>query len=233
MSEGVKGKMKWKPVLAVLLLLAVLGVFFISDLGRPFLGSWGEGLGGLTGGLTGLMQQKPSGEGFEVVVTTPKETLSLQKYKVSDTTVYVDGIYSFIRVGDQFFESKSGKSIVLNVKDFDGDVEFTSGGSIKLVGSSSYVELGDIIAASDKAAKVELEIIPATAILSNFGQNSIKFASITGRPDRYVGDAYDSITLTGGKLEVGNFLGVLKIDGSEATLTGTATSAKGDNFSFV
>jgi len=228
--EGAKEKMRWKSVLAVLLLLAILGVFFISDLGRPFLGSWGEGLGGLTGFV---FKSKPSGEGFELVITTQPETFYLQKYKVSGTTVYVDGIYSFLRVGDQVFESKSGKSIVLNVKSFDGDIEFTTGGSIILAGSSPYVELGDLISSNERGTKVEIEIIPSTAIISDFGQSSLRFASISGRLDRYVGEAYDSITLTGGKLNIDNFFGVLKFEDSKATLTGTATSAKGDNFSFV
>lgn len=225
--------MRWKSVLAVLLLLAVLGVFFVSDFGRPYLGKWGEGLGGL-GGLTGfIFQPKPTGEGFEIVVTTQKETFYLQKYRVSGTTIYVDGIYSFIRIGDQFFEAKSGKSITMNVKEFDGDVEFTSGGSMKLIGSSSYIEIKDLIVSSDRAMKVEIEIIPSKAVLSSFGQSRLTFASITGRLDRYVGESYDSITLSGGQLEIENFLGALKFDGNEATLTGTAAAAKGDNFSFA
>jgi len=228
-ETGEKGKMKWKPVLAVVLVLAVLGLFFTSDFGKPFLGSMGEGLGGLTGYV---FKPTQTGEGFELTLTTQKETFYMQKYNLVGSTLYVDGIYNFIKIGDQLFESKSGKSIILNIKGISGEIEFTSGGSIKLVGTSNYVEIADLIATSEKAMKVEIEIIPKKATISDFSQSQIKFANINGRLERYVGEAYDSITLSNSKLDIQTFAGSLDWNDDGVKLSGTALSAKGDNFSF-
>ena len=226
--------MKLKPVLAVLLLIGVLGFFFLSDWGRPLLGPIGDGLGGLTGGLGGLViPQKQATGGFEIVVTTPASTLYGQKYKISGAEIFLTGTYNYLKVGDQVFASKLGNSITVNMKEVGGNVEFISDGAVKVTGTSTYVEIGDLIASGDKAMKVEVEILPDTAIVSDFAQSKLTFASITGRLDRYMGETYDSVSLNGGKLEVSNFLGVVKIQGTDATITGTTTSAKGDNFSFV
>jgi hypothetical protein len=80
---------------------------------------------------------------------------------------------------------------------------------------------------------VEIEIIPKKATLSGFNQSQIKFASINGKLERFVGEAYDSITLTNSKLDIQTFAGSLDWNDDGVKLSGTALSAKGDSFSFV
>jgi len=222
--------MKWKVVLAVLLLLGVLGLFFISDFGKQYLGTFGEGLGGLTGYV---FKPKQAGQSFDITLTTTKDAFFTQKYTLSGSSLEVTGTYSSISIGSEVFESKNGKSITLVIRGITGSAEFTNGGSILLSGTSTYVEIGDIIATNNKAMKINIEIIPTTATLSGFNQSSIKFASITGQLDLYGGDNPRSATLSNSKLDIENFAGSLNIGDTGAVLTGSALTAKGDNFSFV
>jgi len=231
--------MKWKAVLAVLLVLGIFGLFLTTDYGRGMFGNFFTGIfsgnfGDLTGSLTGIFQPKPTGSGFEVVVTTTKDAFSGQKYKVSGATVATDGIYNFLKVGDQVYESKSGKRLAITVKGFSGDVEFTAAGSMTITGTGNYFVLGDLISSSDKQMSVQIEIVPNTVEVDNFGQRSLHFASISGRLDRYVGEKYDSVTLSNSRLDIGYFNGTLSFsDDGTVKLSGIAFSAKGDTFSFV
>jgi len=230
-KESNKG-MKWKAVLAVLLVLAIIGVFLASDYGKSLLGSYGGGLGDLTGGLTGIFQPKVNASGFSITLTASQDNFYGQDFKVSNTNVSVDGTYNFMTIGDQSYGYKGGNQIAVLIKDFSGDVQITSGGSITLSGTTDYVEIGDIISSSSKPLNVKMEFVPTSASVDGLSLKTIHFNSITGSLTRTTtSGSTDSVTLSSTKLDVSDFVGSLSWAKDGVTLSGTATSAKGDSFS--
>jgi hypothetical protein len=219
--------MKWKAVLAVVVILAIAGFFVFTEFGNQFTSQLG--LGSLT---AFFVKQRPANV-FAFNLTTRREAFFGQQYKVVNISLDATGIYQYIHVGNIYLESKEGKRITIAVRNFVGNFEITSGGSITLKGTATFAEIGELAVSPEKSLNVEVEIIPSTFVLASLQQNSINFASIVGTLQRGTANNLDSIFLANGKLTINYFAGTLsqQEDGT-TTLLGSASSIKGDNFSF-
>lgn len=243
-----KRKIGWKTIIAALLVLGIFGFFLTTSFGQSLFGSFlgsifgslginvgnlGSGLGGLNG-LTGFISQpKPSGPGFQMTLAASQENFYGQSYQVTNASVDVSGIYNYLDVGSQSFNSKSGQQLQLVIQGFSGSIQFTNSSTIVLSGSSSYMEIGDLVSSSNSPVKIQAEILPGSVTVDGLNQNSIHFDSVTGSLSRYNGNATDNVALTGGKLDISFFDGSLSLANGIVTLSGIADSAKGANFSFV
>jgi len=222
------GKSKWKIVLAVVLILAIVGFLFLTGIGSQLTSKLG--LGSLT---AFFVQQKPTNT-FPFTLTTQKEAFYGQNYNVVNSSLDITGIYQSIHVGTIYLESKGGKRITVAIRNLNGNFEYGSAGSIIIKGTTTYAEIGEIAASPEKNVNIEMEIIPSTFILSSLQQNSINFAGIAGTLQRGSGDNLDTVNLANSKLTINYFAGSLsqQIDGT-VILLGSASSVKGDNFSFA
>lgn len=229
MSEKMSGngKSKWKIILAAVLILAIAGFFVLTQMGTQFTSQLG--IGSLT---AFLVNQKPAST-FPFSLTTHNEAFFGQQYKVVNASLDTTGIYQYIHVGNIYLESKAGKRIAVVFRNFVGSFEVSAGGSIIVKGTTTYAEIGDLAASPEKNVNVEMEILPSTFVLSSLQQNSISFAGITGTLQRGSGNNLDTISLVNSKLAINYFAGSLsqQADGT-TTLLGSASSVKGDNFSF-
>jgi len=228
MEQKKSGKMNWKAVLAVVIILAIVGFFFVTQIGTQFTSQLG--LGSLT---SFLVKQKPSSV-FAFSLTAQKDAFIGQDYKVTNASLDITGIYSFISAGNLNLESTQGKRISISVRDFNGDFQISAGGSVILKGTASSADIGDLSASSGNSINIQLEILPSSYTFSSFQQNSINFASISGSIQRGVGDSTDVVNLSNSKLTIEYFTGSLSMqDDGTTTLLGSASSIKGDTFSFV
>ena len=185
------------------------------------------------GSLTGFLTNQKSATSFTFTLTTQKESFFGQQYKLTNSSLDTTGIYQYLHIGNIYLESKQGKRITIALRNFNGNFEVSAGGSIILKGTATYAEIGDLAASPEKSLSVEMEILPTTYVLSSIQQNAINFAGISGTLERGSVNP-DTVNLANSKLTINYFAGSLsqKEDGT-TVLLGTASSIKGDNFSFV
>jgi hypothetical protein len=219
--------MNWKVILAVVVILALAGFFVFTEFGNQFTSQLG------LGSLTAFFVKQTPANVFAFNLTTRREAFFGQQYKVVNISLDATGIYQYIHVGNIYFESKEGKRITIAVRNFVGNFEITSGGSITLKGTATSAEIGDLAASPEKSLNVEMEIIPSTFVVASLQQNSINFAAIIGTLQRGTVNNLDTVNLVNNKLTINYFAGMLsqQEDGT-TTLLGSASSIKGDTFSF-
>lgn len=220
--------MKWKVVLAAVLILAIVGFFFFSGIGSQYTSQFG--IGSLTGFL---INQRPA-TAFQFSLSAPRESFFGQDYKLTNASLDADGLYQYINAGNLNLESKAGKNITIALRNFNGDFQISAGGGIVLKGTATYAEFGDISASPDKTLNIQMELLPTTYTLTSLQANAINFAGITGTLQRGTPDNPDQVNLSNSKLTINYFAGSLTQQNDGTTvLLGSASSIKGDNFSFV
>lgn len=225
--------MKWKTLLAAVLIIGIAGFFFFTDIGSQYTAQIVQYTGQIDlGSLTGyLVSQKPTGS-FPFSMTTQVSSFAGQNYKVTNASISIDGIYQYINAGSLNLESTSGNQITVSLQNYNGNFQISAGGSIILKGTATNVMIGDLSASSNKI-NVQMEVLPSTFSLSSFQQNAIKFFGITGTIERTSSNNPDTVNLAGSNVTINYFSGNLSLQQGTATLDGTASSIKGDNFSFV
>lgn len=220
-------KMKWKALFAAIIILGIIGLLFITDVGKKYT----EFLRVRVGDFLNIIskQAKPE-QVFKITLTAGKGPLYGQGYRVINSDFSGSGFYQYIKVGKQDIVIKSGKRVSIIINNFNGLFEYTSEGSIKLAGESNQIEIDDYVFSSEKSTNIDIEIVPFSFSLTNIEQDRISLQAISGNVKTDRGEA----PLENSKLEINFFAGELSLaeDGS-ITLEGTAGSVIGDKFSFT
>lgn len=227
MAESTRGKMNWKAILAVVLVLAIIGFIFFSGIGSKYIPQLG------LGSLVSLFpQQKPSSIFAFSLVTTSTAFIG-QDYKLVNASFDATGLYQSITAGSLYLTSKQGNEITISLRNFNGDFQISTGG-VTLKGTATYAEFGDIAASADKTISIQLAMIPSNYTLSSLQENTMNFSGIGGSVQRGNGSNVDVVNLYNSSLTINYFAGSLtKQSDGTAILSGTASSVKGDTFSFV
>lgn len=223
--------MRWKALLAAIIILGIVGFLLITETGQKYLQFLREGVGNFVSII--LKRAQPSGKVFEILLKTNKEAFYGQSYNLDKSDFSISGFYSSIKIGDLEITKKAEKGVSVSIKGVDGLFEYTSEGSIKFSGDSTYIEIDDDIYSSAKPFGLELEIVPLEVSLTNLVQGKITLSSVTGEIKRFYDEKVDSVSLVNSNLEINNFEGELKLIEGEISLEGMAGSAMGDKFTFT
>jgi len=218
---------KFKLVLAVILILAIVGVIFMTDFGQPV----GDFLTGNLGSVTSLFTGN-KGPAFGVNMKINRDALIGQTFKISNSTATLVGVPTFLRLNFQVVSLKEAQVVNMVINNFKGNVVMNSDGSISIDGETNYVEMDNFQFSSDKPKKIELNAGSNSLSIDNFNSDKIALASASGTVERIVDKNIDSASFDG-KIEMNNFVGVMKLTDTTAEFMGIATSVKGDKFSFM
>lgn len=218
--------MKWKALLAVIIVLGILGLLFVTDVGKKYTDFLRTKVGDFIAVIT---RARPSGPPFRMVLTARKEPFYGQAYRVVNSSFTGSGFYRYMKVGGQVISIKSGEKININIRDLNGMFEYTNEGNVKLTGDSTHIEIDSFVLSPEVASRVDIEIVPFEFSLTGIEQGSIALPFVSGDVKTDRGDA----PLDNSKLDIGFFFGSLNLaeDGT-TVLTGTASAVTGDNFSF-
>jgi hypothetical protein len=221
--------MKWKPLVAVILILGIFGFFIASNFGQPLIDSLRKGLGDFTGFFI-----KPSQKTlFSFSLETNKFSLyGLTPTRISNSTFSANGVYQFLKFGDQLISMKNKNEITIYVKNLRGTFSITTDGIVKIYGDSNYMEVDDMIFSSNANKKIEIEIMPNDFVLSNFVTDEFVMPSISGTAYRFAGDKTDTISFQNSKITIDEFVGNLEWRNGNSVISGLASLLKGDKFSF-
>jgi hypothetical protein len=223
--------MRWKALLAVLLILAIAGLLLVTKSGQNYLDFFKNGIGRVGSFVTGFIRFG-TGKEFQINLTASKEQFAGLKFKVENSSLTVSGNYLSIKIGDQIVGLKNKKTVDLSMAYFNGNVEFTAEGNAKISAESNSFEIEDMNYFSEKPVKIEMIVEPTKLVLTNLFMDRITFSSLTGELQRVVDDKTDSISLKNDKLEISNFAGMILSSDGKLTLQGFASAVKGEGFSF-
>ncbi|HKZ45512.1 MAG TPA: hypothetical protein VJ343_02295 [archaeon] len=219
--------MKWKVILAVIVILGIAGLLLATDVGQNYADFLRKSVGNF---ISVIIRRQSSGPMFGIELTANKDSLYGQTYNMANSTFEGSGFYQKIKVGDSDVTIKSGDDVDVLIGNFNGVFEYTVDGMVKIAGSSNHIEINDLAYSSAKANKFQLEMVPFTFTLSNVVQDKITLKMAYGEVKTDRGQA----PLEGSKLDVNFFVGDLRLDSDgNVNLLGITNSVIGDKFSFT
>ena len=223
--------MRWKALLAVLLILAIAGLLFFTKGGQSYVDFFKVRISQVGYFVSGFFRTS-SGKQFSIILTASREQFAGLKFQVENSSLSISGNYISMRIGDQTVDLRNNKTVDLSMAYFSGNVEFTAEGNAKISAESSSFEMNDMRYSSEKPVKIEMVIEPTKFLLTNLIVDRITFSSIKGDIQRVIEDKIDSVSLKNEKIEISNFAGLIKSSDGKLTLQGGASAVKGESFSF-
>ncbi|MEM7821503.1 MAG: hypothetical protein QXX38_01680 [Candidatus Aenigmatarchaeota archaeon] len=219
--------MKWKAILAVLLLLGIFGLFFAK--GKTYI----DLLSRRVGEFVDIILRKPPSGLFSFSLTTEKETFYGQKYKLHNFTFSFRGLYNSLKVDGRKIGLKEEKEIEINLKGSEGSFELMNDGNIRIECYSEYIEIDNVIF-SEVNSKIEMEAPISNFLITGIEKDEIILQPVKGSIKIFRNNLEPStINVEGERVEIKNFYGKLNLNNEECTLLGDASSIKGKNFSFT
>ena len=97
---NLSGKMHWKAIIAVVLVLAVISLLFVTDIGSQFTGLIGNELGNAFTSFLVLIKVKPSGgDYFSIVFSSDLNAFYGKSFNVVNSTFSIPGGYKSMKIG--------------------------------------------------------------------------------------------------------------------------------------
>jgi hypothetical protein len=208
--------MKWKLLLAVLIILGIAGLLFFWETGTGYLDFLKTKVGEFTAVV--FKWVAPSGKQFSIVLTTDKEIFYGQKYKVSNSTFESLGTVKEVRINNAVSTSQAS----IKIEGMKGSFEITRQNTVKISADAASVVLSTVQFSN---ANVYVEILPSSFLLSQFNQDKLVFSSVSGQVRTEEGWAKE---LANADIEIYNFKGSLKLEGNQTVLEGLTSKLIAD-----
>lgn len=217
--------MRWKILLAVLLILGMAGLLALTPQGQSFL----AGIGIDLSGVFTLFKPPISGNYFSFSLTLDKSLMNGMSFKLEDGSVRANGTYiDDVILGNSIREKKTKEGNV-ELSGFKGTVYVTN--TIKIVGDAASVAVeGEVTRSVDKMLKVQIEIYPNSYFVAPVTENKIQFSSIDGKLER-IGDGAIQ-PLKNDTIDISNFIGNVRLEDGLVILSGSTTQITGKTFSW-
>lgn len=240
--------MNVKAVLAVVVVIGIGMLLMQTDSGRQYFGSGldfirtrlsGLASGAFTaGGLFG--QKMPEGLAFQMSLEAPEQTFYGQNYTVTNASLSVSGVCaSTIVIGNTVLH-KEGAECSIEMPYANGIVQITDTGGIRFSGTAAAMTVdGTMYTMSDASGRVQtdFDVMPLDFTLDGMAQPLISLPATKGTLQRLAADGTvkSSEALDGESVQIGGFVGFLKLDSSNIVLQGSAVAVHGagDHSSFV
>lgn len=234
--------MNWKSLLTVFVILAIGFMLLTTEGGQKFagqaadfikvkVGSFASGL--FSGGkwqVPFTQEPLPSGEQFLISYSGTKDSLYGQQFAVYNTSLGAEGIcQAMVKIGDVMLKTEAMKCNILT-ENMRGTFEYTVAGTVKFDGEVSSLEInGNLYTSATDVLKTSFELLPSEFILVGLSQNKITIPSATGTINRITpqGSTKSTEELSSEQLEIGGFVGFIKLENSNIKLQGLAVSVKG------
>jgi len=239
--------MNLKAVLAVVIIIAIGVMLTQTDSGKEYFGSSLEFLKAKVGSFMadaftygGIFGQKmPEGLTFQMSLTASRQSFFDQNYTVSNTSLAVSGVcVSDVRIGSTLLQKETAEC-AMEAPAVDGLFEYTAMGSVRFTGEAGELTLdGTKYTAIDgKAQQIAFEVAPLSFSVDKIALPLLTLQATEGTLKRLTADGAvkSSEELAGEKLEIGGFMGFLKLDNSNILLQGSAVFVRGtgEHSSFI
>ena len=206
-------------MVAVVVVLAALGLLALTEQGRQYAAFLGKGLGSLVGSV---LKAYP-GKTFNFELTVDEKAAYGQAFSMSNSNLVVSGRGSAIKIDDKTW-NLGDKEVEIKATG-SGDIAFTADGKIELKMDTKTFQIDG---RSTNDVKVEVMIVPTAFSLDNIKKDMINITSATGTMLK----SFDSTAITANfeksNLQIDNFSGMLELKNQTTTLSGTAANIQID-----
>jgi len=226
--------MNLKTLIAVFVIVGIGVLLLRTKSGMEFAGNTLDFLKVKVGNfVTGLSSSSWSGEGaggFRVLLNVVKDAFAEQSYDLDGSDLSVTGIVEgSVKIGDIDLH-KERMAVELKLENAKGKFEYTVAGTVKFAGSAEMatVDGNDYTHTSGKV-KVSFEMVPLKFLLTDLAVRKVVLESATGSIARMNADNTIKSTeeLSGEKIEITKFVGLLQMEGTNIRLDGLTSSVKG------
>jgi hypothetical protein len=201
--------MRWKLLLAVLVILGIAGLLFFWETGTGYLNFLKNKVGEFTSII--FKWVAPGGKQFSITLTADKEIFYGQKYKISNSTFEGSGAVKELKINSAVSTVTQASIKIEAMKD---SFEITRQNSVKISADAASIVIN---AVQFLNTNVYVEMLPSSFLLSQFNQDKLMLYSVNGQVKTEEGWVKE---LSNADIEIQNFKGSLKSDGDQAVLEG-------------
>lgn len=207
-----------KAGIAVVIIVAVIGLLFGTEIGRKFLGILELGAGKIISGLASLLKFPKKAENYlPMVLSADKESFFGQTFKVTNSISSSKGVCTKVKINDAIvdvstceisFESGNGTISYLN-----GSLEGTLSAFKTIINGLAFKQL-----------KLDLSLIPSEFSFSGISETEISVSVKDGQLELFNPDGTSKcvISFKNKGVKISDFIGSLQLRESLIYLQGTA-----------
>jgi len=213
-------KMKWKLLVAVAVVLAVLGFLFFTEEGRKYaisLGSLTRSFTSTVGNFVGSFVKISSGNGFGLELNLNKEAIYGQSFSFSNSGFEASGRILSLKIDGKTWEI--GEKVKVELVG-NGKISIGNDGRLALNVDTNLLKLDSWKTSN---VKVEMEMIPDNLLMNNAKADLINTTSASGNVNKKLDEIEVKVDLNKANLEVENFFGTIELK-DKLKLSGTATN---------
>ena len=226
--------MRWKVILTVMLILALVGVLFTTNFGKNYTDFLSRSIGKLTlpssFNLPNFPSSAQSGEQFQIRLISNKNPYTGISFETENGKIISNGFCLTNVKINEIYVNTANAECEISLFNSLGTFKFTEEGSLKISANAATVSVGDTVLSGDLS--VEAELIPFDLVLSDFRKDKLVLVDVDGEFQRIDGDGNIAQTnlLQGETITIYNFGGILILESSEADLQGFVSAVEGSTF---
>jgi hypothetical protein len=197
--------MKWKTILILLIILAIIGILINTDLGQKVLNMFKSRFEN----VTSVLKEEEIRRIFPLTLTTQKESFFNKSFKISNSNFNAMGISQTINIGD-ILRRREGETVNLSIQIDEGMFNYTDIGNIRLIALSDNFRIDDYESVPGKKLNIEIEFVPFNFLLTNIVENELVFSSLSGESS--IGGERGKLRLfSNDTLEIWGFKGYMQL----------------------
>lgn len=219
--------MRWKGILAVVVILLLVGVLFTTNFGKTYGDFLRKNIGKFS--LPFPFFQN-TGEQFSIFLTSNKNPYYGMSFDVPNGTFISKSIcVTNVKVNDLYID-KSDSQCDISLYNARGNFAITRAGSIVLSSDASSVSVSGTTLYGN--LHVEVELVPIEFLLTGVTKDQIALSGVDGDFKRFGTDGTiaQSNLLKNETIVIYNFAGILQLKGSEMDLQGFGTAVESSTF---
>ncbi|MEM7825790.1 MAG: hypothetical protein QW412_02950 [Candidatus Aenigmatarchaeota archaeon] len=229
--------MKVKTILALVVILAILGLIFLTDSGKKVVKFLTEKISETASFILGPKTTKTFRMSLEVSLENKKGFYE-KSFLMKGSNFTASTVYNFISV-DGGIEKVSNRRVQVEIKGLNGRLEITALGTLRVSGEANYIRVGDYERSREKPYQIEIEALPfdcspsCTLKADNLSAD-LNFLVISGEAKKLRDDgSVDQIKyLKEESLTIQGFVGSFELAQS-LILSGNAIQVKGSDFLYT
>jgi outer membrane murein-binding lipoprotein Lpp len=201
--------MKWKLVIAVIVILGIVGLLFVGSSATNYLNFLKDKIGEFA---RVILKQAPSEKQFFIMLTTNEEMFYGQAYKVSNSAFEGSGTAKEVKINNA---ASPVNEVNIKIEGMEGTFEMTKQKTAKISADAARVILNDLPILN---LNIYVEMVPSSFSLS-FNQDKLTLSSVNGQVRTQEGWTKE---LSDAYVDLYGFKGSLKLEGEQVVLEGVA-----------
>jgi hypothetical protein len=222
--------MHWKPLLVLVIVIGITGFLLFSERGIDFkenyLSRSIKTIGDFARGISGKFSQVTSvNRTLEFRLTTFQSDFKNLNLQIQEKSFSGILKYDSVLIGNQNIKVRDNDEVNFNIEKMEGEIKIDENGKMLVKGSSSFIELNDIVFGSEveqKKVKFELLGTPVSYTLTDIENSEISLSQVSGLLRVAT---WQPLKLENNGLDVISFKGDITLEDNSVIISGMAKNA--------